>query len=442
MTDVPTFPDNAVGFRQWQVTDDGWLFGTGYSHLWRPGVNYAICGSLKLHVSPSEDCDCGCYAYTEPIQFDEENLLSGVIVVNGKLLTEQIGFRAEQAMIVALAIPPKYKEEEALARQAAERYGVPLIAFEDLELVASRYGVVPKMVNPPPDRLSAQEFKERKSEAEQRRHAFEVKALALIPEGPMLDIGLKPDVVRLRSIILLAARQSGGTTKDAAVARHWPKLAAGLTCYGSPEADARRVLNKRLESTFSYLRSARLIVGIKIPNGGMAKVWCATPDGDALQFKGMYYHEPHEVEIRQRYEARRQEQNAESEGTQLALPPPGPILALGILSLTNRYRTIVVDAALAAGADGITREAIQAQYWPALPIHRPRRSDIFDPPDAQEMGYHQLRDILDRTIHYLKNQGYIVGTPRTDEGFGKVWRATDKARKLQVVDEYVVPSPV
>lgn len=442
MTDVPTYPNTAVGFRQWQVNADGWLFGTGYSHLWRPGVNYAVCGSLELHLSPGEGCDCGFYAFAEPTDFKSGDLLSGVIVANGGLMTERLGFRAEQAMIVALAIPPSHKGEVALAQQAADRYGVPLIDFEDLELVAGRYGVVPRMVNPPPDSLTDQEFKERQRLSEQRRFNLDVAALTLVPEGSLLDVGIKPDVTRLRSIVLLAARQPNGTTKDEVMRTHWPTLAAGVTDLDTAEYKARYLIGERLASAFTYLRTARLIVGEKLPTGSVAKLWRSTADGDAVCGGGAYRHEPHEADIRARREASGREQSTQNEGVQLALPPPGPLLPLGTLPRINRYRTIIVAEALAAGEAGVTREAIQAKYWPALPIHCPKRGDISKPPDAQVKGYYLLLDVLDRTIHYLKKHGYIVGELRTDGGFGKVWRATDKAKQLQFVDEYIPPNLV
>jgi hypothetical protein len=400
-------------------------------------VNYAICGKQQYHLSPFEDCDCGLYARVRPDRRPSFNMLSGVIVANGRLMTARTGFRAEMAMIVALAMPHKFESGEVLASRIAEFYQVPLVGIEDLEAVAELYGVVPSIINP--KKVKSSEDIQVKIREQREKEEAEVKLLTLVPEGPLLDVGVDPEVTRLRTIILMECRKSGGTTRAAITQKYWPCLAAGKTRFGTAERRARNDLESRLNSAFAYLRTSRFIVGTRLPTGGNVNMWRSTPDGNRVAVKGEYLHGLYEENIKNRHISFVTDPEARELGAKMALPPPGPVLALGNRQLVMRYRTVILQEVIDSAEAGATREDVRRKFWPQIPYYSTYSVSHYD--RAQWFGYCDMTTAIDSAIEYLRREGYMYGTPRHDGGKGYVWYATDKARKLTVVGTYELPSP-
>lgn len=122
-----TYPKPILGFRAWR-NDDG---RNGTDHLlfpltcffsppWKPGVNISRCHNIAIaasldrdiptHDSPAKNCHCGfnafdhlpaAYAYIQNNHF-ADNFTYGLIAGAGKIEIHDIGFRSEEAQILAL----------------------------------------------------------------------------------------------------------------------------------------------------------------------------------------------------------------------------------------------------------------------------------------------------------------------------------------------------
>lgn len=156
MSGVPDFVEPVIGFRAWHVDDDGLLRPWTFRALpWRPGVNRAVCARDVRHAAPAPGCLCGLYALRDPsdrrLRFGAGRAV-GAIAAWGELEVHHTGFRAEQACVVALALPERPSaEERELLERAAERYGVPLVPAELLSAEALRHGApLPEELLPPP----------------------------------------------------------------------------------------------------------------------------------------------------------------------------------------------------------------------------------------------------------------------------------------------------
>lgn len=78
-----------------------------------------------------------------------DGCIAGAVVAWGTLQVHRDGFRAEHAQVVALAAPDS-AELVALAHAAAERYGVPLVAYDELDRHAAAHGQpLPASIRPP-----------------------------------------------------------------------------------------------------------------------------------------------------------------------------------------------------------------------------------------------------------------------------------------------------
>lgn len=160
---APLFVLPVLGFRVWKLTIDGSLLPRAVSALehlnvepWRRGRNDARCVyvgiSREPHAVPGERCDCGLHAHHEVGQLRRpsrtEDLLLGAVVAWGALQVHRTGFRAEHAQVVALAAPESSRLA-APARAAAERYGVPLVAYDELDRYVATHGAqLPNSVRP------------------------------------------------------------------------------------------------------------------------------------------------------------------------------------------------------------------------------------------------------------------------------------------------------
>jgi len=144
-----------VGFRAWRVAN-GRLLSPYIPCRWEGRVIHAACfdanrdlvrgrGWLDVpHESPDPACQCGVYAYHRPglrTYFGEVYWCEGVISAWGRVVVHGDGWRAQHARVEALAPPALDPGRDAPQLEpVAQRLGVPLVAREELALVAERLG--------------------------------------------------------------------------------------------------------------------------------------------------------------------------------------------------------------------------------------------------------------------------------------------------------------
>jgi hypothetical protein len=177
--DIPTFSECVIGYRAWAIDPFLRLWSlTGYaSEPWTPGTNIARCGRGNIepgvyyttshapdgHNSPHSDCGCGLYCRRRSGEVLDElewpryeeirnPMVAGAVAVWGDLRVHRDGFRASHACVIALATQPTMPfQMRDLAALVADRYGVPLVAADEIEIEARRHGTpLPDEVAPPP----------------------------------------------------------------------------------------------------------------------------------------------------------------------------------------------------------------------------------------------------------------------------------------------------
>ena len=155
MTAEPVYTEAAIGYRSWNVAADGALRSTGLgSTRWRSGTNVAYCGAGGEHDAPHALCGCGLYARHDPPGGIEARApwVAGAVALRGRVLVHHDGMRGEEAVILALAVPlDPHAADLRRVRAVADRYGVPLVAYDQLRAEAERYGLpVPLADRPAP----------------------------------------------------------------------------------------------------------------------------------------------------------------------------------------------------------------------------------------------------------------------------------------------------
>jgi len=155
MSAEPVYSQAAIGYRSWGVSPDGALRSTGLGGTrWRRGPNVAYCGAGGEHDAPHALCGCGLYARHDPPEGVEARSpwIPGAVAVRGRVLVHHDGMRAEEAVIVALAVPlDPHPADLRRAEAVADRYGVPLVPYDELPAEAKRYGApVPLAERPDP----------------------------------------------------------------------------------------------------------------------------------------------------------------------------------------------------------------------------------------------------------------------------------------------------
>jgi hypothetical protein len=155
MSAEPVYSQAAIGYRSWGVAPDGALRSTGLGGTrWRRGPNVAYCGAGGEHDAPHALCGCGLYARHEPPGGVEapSPWIPGAVAMRGRVLVHHDGMRAEEAVIVALAVPlDPHPADLRRAEAVADRYGVPLLPYDELRAEAERYGApVPLADRPDP----------------------------------------------------------------------------------------------------------------------------------------------------------------------------------------------------------------------------------------------------------------------------------------------------
>jgi hypothetical protein len=136
-----------IGWRTWEISYHGMLTAVGWvSHSWIPGENVAVCMANSKHRGddpttrvPVLGCTCGFWAFKTPhrltSQFwkkvDETDGMHrcvepglyreqafGVVELAGKLVEHELGWHAEKARVLMVAVPP--------GRELHPSYRVPI----------------------------------------------------------------------------------------------------------------------------------------------------------------------------------------------------------------------------------------------------------------------------------------------------------------------------
>jgi glycine cleavage system H lipoate-binding protein len=148
VSDAPLLTHALPGFRTWMLDRTGALVPyTGQTGPWSAGVNTARCARGAAHVAPATDCSCGIYAFHHPSRRLTCEPFVGAIAAWGDMEIHRDGFRAQHAVVLALA----GARTPALTK-AAERYGVPIVPRSALQpLAALLTGTLPvSLVDLPP----------------------------------------------------------------------------------------------------------------------------------------------------------------------------------------------------------------------------------------------------------------------------------------------------
>lgn len=148
MAGAPDVTEPIVGYRAWRAAADGRLepWSAYLAGSWEPGVNTARClarPGVRGHVAPMRRCSCGIYALGDlrDPRLNARGQAVGAIVAWGDVELHATGFRAQHALIVALALPDACELEQARRLGlAAARYGVPLVPLEVLPAAAGEHG--------------------------------------------------------------------------------------------------------------------------------------------------------------------------------------------------------------------------------------------------------------------------------------------------------------
>lgn len=105
--------------------------------FWAPGENVARC-PLGCAVVPSEECSCGIYSLKSP----EPDLASyhpdiiGQVLVWGRVVEGEIGYRSSHAMVSLFLLPSVEVLEESWLELLSKRYNAPLVKAKEPILTA------------------------------------------------------------------------------------------------------------------------------------------------------------------------------------------------------------------------------------------------------------------------------------------------------------------
>lgn len=159
---APDFAEPLLGFRAWNIDEEGRLGPVTGGPSWIQGANEAHCQANPsarrgAHTPPSPGCGCGFNAFH---RIEEKELrlrrlpwVVGAIAAWGEVDVYRTGFRAQFATIVALSYEGQTTiDHYRRLQRAAERYGVRLVELHEIEKEALRFArPVPQEMLPAPD---------------------------------------------------------------------------------------------------------------------------------------------------------------------------------------------------------------------------------------------------------------------------------------------------
>jgi hypothetical protein len=142
---VPDLIEPVVAFRTFRAM--GARLRSPYRKVfWDDRVLSAVCECShgSSHRAPSPGCNCGIYATFRP-QYDFARIdyrgVVGIVSVWGRIEVHRDGMRAEHARVEALSVYGRWhRRQKRAVSTIAKELGVELVALEELEWVAGRYG--------------------------------------------------------------------------------------------------------------------------------------------------------------------------------------------------------------------------------------------------------------------------------------------------------------
>jgi hypothetical protein len=143
-----------VGFRQWRL-GAGCLRSPYAGTAWRTAELHAKCDSGRHEPAdaPAERCTCGIYVLYDPCPRTASaaipDLVSGVVVIWGRIEAHPTGMRASNARIVGLERPLSRGRKRRRIAEIADRLDVPLVAHRELKAAAAVHGLpLPRSLRP------------------------------------------------------------------------------------------------------------------------------------------------------------------------------------------------------------------------------------------------------------------------------------------------------
>jgi hypothetical protein len=141
VSEIPVYHRELIGFRCWRMPYGAPRLQSAISnHVWRPGVNEAICDTIG-HAVPHPHCQCGLYAFHRPARLGSSpRELAGAIAASGDIEVYEQGFRAQYARVIALARLPDTPVPTREAETVAAHYDAPLLTYECLHELRDDHG--------------------------------------------------------------------------------------------------------------------------------------------------------------------------------------------------------------------------------------------------------------------------------------------------------------
>lgn len=103
------------------------LEGPRTTYVWAPGDNMAQCSECQLGLD--ENCTCGIYSLKTPahdlIHYHPD--IVGEVVLWGKIIEGDIGYRAKHAMVSLFLLPSVLPMSEEDLNRLSLRYNAPLV---------------------------------------------------------------------------------------------------------------------------------------------------------------------------------------------------------------------------------------------------------------------------------------------------------------------------
>jgi hypothetical protein len=152
---APDLIHPVAGYRQWRMHERE-LRSVHTWDRWKPGAMTARCHAKTNHVEPPpvNGCSCGFYARYGPFprtaSAGTPDLVAGAVALWGRLELHPHGMRAEQAQVIALALPVLPGPKRRRVRAIAQTMGVPAVPARQLRTVAERQATpIPPGMRPP-----------------------------------------------------------------------------------------------------------------------------------------------------------------------------------------------------------------------------------------------------------------------------------------------------
>jgi len=148
----PVYPAAVAGYRVFRVSAMPRLHSVHTEHVWRPGVNHAECladdfyplpdaDQCSCHQAPAIECSCGLQAFYHLQQAQDYldtqlNPAAGAYVIGlvagaGKVRMHQIGWRAQQAQVLALLAGTDTEKNSIHLHQLKAEYRIRICTEAD-----------------------------------------------------------------------------------------------------------------------------------------------------------------------------------------------------------------------------------------------------------------------------------------------------------------------